>query len=162
MSSVSTTVVVTVVYSIVNFCATISPPTYKFPPIPTPPATVNAPESVDNEVVVFCVENVCATILPPTYKSPPIPTPPITCNAPESVEVADVIPYTTMLVDVTVPVDEILPVLMSVACTIKLVPVEVITALVDVSPTTNVFITNPPLGAVDKVVPPRSIVFPAR
>jgi hypothetical protein len=32
-----------VVYSIVNFWATISPPTYKLPPIPTPPITFKAP-----------------------------------------------------------------------------------------------------------------------
>ena len=44
--------VVTVVYSMVNFCATISPPTYKLPPIPTPPATCSAPVIVDEELVV--------------------------------------------------------------------------------------------------------------
>ena len=46
ISSVSTSVVVTVVYSMVNFWATISPPTYRLPPMPTPPATRKAPLSV--------------------------------------------------------------------------------------------------------------------
>ena len=35
----------------VKFCNTALPPTYKLPPIPTPPVTFNAPESVD----VACV-----------------------------------------------------------------------------------------------------------
>ena len=112
--------------------------------------------------VVYCIVNFCATISPPTYKSPPIPTPPPTTREPVIVDVADVVPYTIILVAVIVPVDEILPVSIVSANTTKLLPVEVITALVSVVPITNVFITNPPLGAVDKVVPPKSIVFPAR
>ena len=55
ISSVCTKVVVTVVYWIVNLLATISPPTYKLPPMPTPPATCNAPESVEYACVVLLV-----------------------------------------------------------------------------------------------------------
>jgi hypothetical protein len=33
----------------------IDPPTYKFLLIPTPPATVNAPEVVLSELLVFCI-----------------------------------------------------------------------------------------------------------
>ena len=33
----------------------ISPPTYKSPPMPVPPATTNAPLLVDVEVVVFVI-----------------------------------------------------------------------------------------------------------
>lgn len=58
MSSVVTSVVVTVVNSMVNFYAIISPPTYKLPPIPTPPATINAPVCVDVAVVVPASVNV--------------------------------------------------------------------------------------------------------
>ena len=49
ISSVLISVVVTVVSCIVNFCATISPPTYKSPPMPTPPETCSAPVLVDVE-----------------------------------------------------------------------------------------------------------------
>ena len=56
-SSVTIWVVVTVVNSIVNFCATISPPTYKLPPIPAPPITVRAAF----EVLTACVLSVIAT-----------------------------------------------------------------------------------------------------
>ena len=35
----------------VKFCNTVLPPTYKLPPIPTPPETFNAPELVE----VACV-----------------------------------------------------------------------------------------------------------
>ena len=52
MSSVCTNVVVTVVSSMVNLLATMLPPTYKSPPIPTPPATCNAPVLVDVAIVV--------------------------------------------------------------------------------------------------------------
>jgi hypothetical protein len=129
-----TSVVVTVVYSIVNFCATISPPTYKLPPIPTPPVTVKAPVAVlvaaSVEVILVVVNvPVLAVILPtptispppesrsppadpaivnvpPIYRSLPIATPPATCNAPVLVDVALVVPGTIILVAVnTVPLN---------------------------------------------------------
>ena len=55
ISSVCTNVVVTVVNWIVSFCATISPPTYKLPPIPTPPETVNAPLFVEVALVLLVI-----------------------------------------------------------------------------------------------------------
>ena len=55
MSSVLTSVVVTVVYSIVSFCATISPPTNRSPPMPTPPVTCRAPVFVLVALVEFVV-----------------------------------------------------------------------------------------------------------
>ena len=42
-----TKVWVTVVYCITNLVALIVPPTFKSPPIPTPPTTVKAPVLVD-------------------------------------------------------------------------------------------------------------------
>jgi hypothetical protein len=76
MSGDVTSVVVIVVYCMSNSWATILPPTYKLPPIPTPPATVNAP-------VVVLVAGVVLTLVSPfTYKLPPIPTPPVTVRAP--------------------------------------------------------------------------------
>ena len=56
------------------------PPIVKFPPIPTPPATTNAPDAVvvDSALLYIFVE-------PPIFKLPPIPAPPATINAPESV-----------------------------------------------------------------------------
>jgi hypothetical protein len=42
----------------VNFSATISPPTYKLPPIPTPPDTTNAPVLVEIDVVVLLIKTV--------------------------------------------------------------------------------------------------------
>ena len=73
------------------------PPTYKFPPIPAPPVTCNAPVFVEVEVAVPVIlitvdaNNAAPTklppepvdaIVPPTFKFPPIPTPPVTTNAP--------------------------------------------------------------------------------
>ena len=67
----------------------VLPPTYKLPPAPIPPSTVNAPVVVDNDCVVFvivnisglvtklCVTvvysivNVVAVIAPVTFKLPP-------------------------------------------------------------------------------------------
>ena len=72
-------------------------PTYKLPPIPTPPATVSAPVIVDVAIVVLVIVNIPPNVLvtpatsptrnlpkivPPTYKLPPIPTPPATTSAP--------------------------------------------------------------------------------
>ena len=51
----TTSVVVTVVNSIVNLLATISPPTYKFPPIPTPPTTLSAPVVLETAAVVLVI-----------------------------------------------------------------------------------------------------------
>ena len=103
MSSVTTTLVVTVVSCIVNFSAIISPPTYKFPPIPTPPATVKAPVVVEDELLISLISTTpnvlvpvtpnvpeATTLLPDmplTYKFPLIPTPPATINAPVLVDV---------------------------------------------------------------------------
>ena len=56
-SSVTMSVVVTVVYCIVNFSATISPPTYKLPPIPTPPKTCKAPDVVLKLFVEVVINN---------------------------------------------------------------------------------------------------------
>ena len=50
--------VVTVVSSIVNLLAMISPPTYKLPPIPTPPYTCSAPVAVEVALVLFAIINV--------------------------------------------------------------------------------------------------------
>ena len=63
--------------------AETAPPTYKLPPIPTPPATVNAPEVVEfaSDLSKITTRFV-AEILPLTFKFPLIPTPPATCNAP--------------------------------------------------------------------------------
>ena len=86
------------------------PPTYKSPPMPTPPLTCRAPVVVDTAEVVLDVRimssvvtsvvvtvvhsmvNVCAIISPPTYKLPPMPTPPATTSAPVCVDVAVVVP----------------------------------------------------------------------
>ena len=48
----------------VNFCATISPLTYKLPPIPTPPATCKAPVVVETALVVFDINNALVVELP--------------------------------------------------------------------------------------------------
>jgi hypothetical protein len=42
----------------------ITPPTYKSPPMPTPPATVNAPESVDVELVLLVTEILLLVVFP--------------------------------------------------------------------------------------------------
>ena len=62
MSSVTTTLVVTVVSCIVNFSATISPATYKLPPIPAPPATINAPVIVIVADAVFVILTTCSVV----------------------------------------------------------------------------------------------------
>ena len=87
------------------------PPTYKFLPIPTPPATINAPELVPVESVVLyvliissvvtnvvvtvvsCIVNFSATISPATYTLPPIPTPPFTTSAPVVVDTLAAVSY---------------------------------------------------------------------
>jgi hypothetical protein len=51
--------------------------TYKLPPIPTPPVTVNAP--VPDEIAIVELVNLEES---PTYSEPPIPTPPVTVKAP--------------------------------------------------------------------------------
>ena len=45
----------------VKFCNTVLPPTYKLPPMPTPPATVNAPVAV--EVACVGLETVIALVV---------------------------------------------------------------------------------------------------
>ena len=58
----------------VTFVAVTVPPIFKSPPIPTPPATVNAPVlvlpvgAVDNTVAVF------VTIIPPLETQLPMPS----------------------------------------------------------------------------------------
>jgi hypothetical protein len=104
---------------------TILPPRYKSPPIPTPPATTNAPVVVlvDEAVLpIVAVPVIVAVVLeiklapvmdppdpvvamkPPTNKLPPIPAPPRTCNAPVLVEVAEV--RLDMINVVVVPVED--------------------------------------------------------
>ena len=63
------------------------PPTYKFLPIPAPPAVITAPDVT----LVDWVESVEVTI-PPTYNRPPILAPPLlaTTNAPVPSAVAAV------------------------------------------------------------------------
>ena len=67
-SSVTIDVVVTVVNCIVNFSATISPPTYKLPPIPTPPRTCNAPVIVELASAVFVTVNLLDTAVYPVVE----------------------------------------------------------------------------------------------
>ena len=64
----------------VSFSATISPPTHKLPPIPTPPATCNAPELVDVAEVDAITNIEFADIAftpvmspPENTRSPPVP-----------------------------------------------------------------------------------------
>ena len=72
MSSVSTIVVVIVVYSMVSFCAVMLPPTNKSPPIPTPPMTCNAPELVDVADVELFTDIEFAVIALTPVMSPPV------------------------------------------------------------------------------------------
>ena len=94
------------------------PPTFNVPPIPTPPATVNAPVvelilvvvlvivNISGDVtsvwviVVYCIVNWLAVIVPPTYKLPPIPTPPNTVSAPVDVlvELVELLILTVLVV----------------------------------------------------------------
>ena len=87
----------------------IVPPTFKFPPMPTPPNTCNAPVLVDveasetlttkalpmvpplNALAVLTAQEPIysppvAVTTPPTTSPPPTPTPPVTINAPVCVE----------------------------------------------------------------------------
>ena len=76
--------------------------TYNAPPIPTPPATTNAPEVVLMDEVVLVMfkftklavlaYTLSDVIVPPTVKSLRIPTPPATVNAPVVVEVDATVP----------------------------------------------------------------------
>ena len=68
-----------------------NPPTVKFPPIPAPPLTLNAPEltlprvpEFVDVIKTFPLKDASDTKLenPPTVKFPPIPAPPLTLNAP--------------------------------------------------------------------------------
>ena len=62
------------VLAVVNTCGL---PTYKLPPIPTPPRTCKAPVVVEVDCVVPKITSLLVTVeLPPTTKLPPIPTPP--------------------------------------------------------------------------------------
>ena len=66
-----------------------NPRTFKFPPTPTPPATINAPviefvepvELVTN-ILPLKEESEPKFENPRTFKFPPMPTPPKTTNAP--------------------------------------------------------------------------------
>ena len=69
-SSVVTEVVVIVVYCSVTIFAVIVPPTYKLPPIPTPPATTNAPVVVDVDTVEL-VTLIALVTVPPINVVPP-------------------------------------------------------------------------------------------
>ena len=87
----------------------VTAPNVKLPPIPTPPATINAPVSVlvlglepsntiTFEVIVVLTTSTFVIItlpvttkLPPTNKLPPTPTPPATVNAPVVVLIAGVV-----------------------------------------------------------------------
>ena len=63
-SSVSTDTLVTVVYSMVSRCATISPPTCKLPPMPTPPLINNAPVMVEDDSVPLVIITEFVVVLP--------------------------------------------------------------------------------------------------
>ena len=77
-------------------------PIFKLPPIPTPPLTTNAPNTllVDAvELVIVVIPAILAVppilaftliyAFPPIYVFPPIPAPPVTINAPDEVDVDD-------------------------------------------------------------------------
>jgi hypothetical protein len=114
------------------------PPTYKLPPIPTPPETVNAPEIalvLTVELVIFAVPPINAFPANPrppemttapvpveaesvleenldgdaTNKLPPIPTPPTTTKAPEEVLTAGDDPWIVIAIPAENPVAERIP-----------------------------------------------------
>ena len=64
ISSVTKNVVVTVVSCISNSWAIILPPTYKSPPIPTPPLTINPPVLVEVEFVLFVIDMTLSVVAP--------------------------------------------------------------------------------------------------
>jgi hypothetical protein len=77
LSSVS----VTIILETSRVCViVVLPATLRFPPMPTPPATTNAPVVV--EVLISVLKNLTNS---PTCKFLPIPAPPATVNAPVSV-----------------------------------------------------------------------------
>ena len=65
-----------------------SPPTHKFLPIPTPPATLNAAEDVEVARVTFVTVVKPTNIeVPVTFKLPPTPNAPLAATFPLSTEV---------------------------------------------------------------------------
>ena len=73
---------------------------YRLPPIPTPPATTNAPEAIDVATCVFVI-----LVVPPIKAFPVIPNPPVTVSAPDVV-LAELVKFVTAKPDtVTNPVD---------------------------------------------------------
>ena len=65
-NSASVEVVASPVNDPINDPAVTDPPTYRSPPIPTPPSTINAPVSVDIEFVTVVINSVPVTVLTPT------------------------------------------------------------------------------------------------
>ena len=140
-SSVVTLVVVTVVYSITKRLETMVPPTYKSPPMPTPPATCNAPLDVevaevipDTKILVAVMVDVVTRPLRST----------ISASIIKLVPVADIFTKVPVFSN-----DKESPSLTEPIDSVSAVPVEV-------------FITRPPpAGSTERVVPPKSIVCPA-
>ena len=70
----------------VNFCAVISPATYRSPPTPTPPVTCKAPVTGLVDGVAFVIVRIPAVLIPPPAMIfCPTPIPPATVNAPNAV-----------------------------------------------------------------------------
>lgn len=89
----------------------ISPPTFKSPLIPVPPATVNAPVVVLVDAVVALATRFPLTvpapatfIIPPTYRFFAIPTPPAVVRDPVTVDV-----LSTALFMITTPTSMAIP-----------------------------------------------------
>ena len=140
-SSVVTLVVVTVVYCTIKRLEIMSPPTYKSPPIPTPPLTCREPLCVDVAVVPPDIMILVAVIV--AVVSRPLSLT-ISASINKLVPVADIFTKVPVLSN-----DKESPSLTEPIVTVSGAPAEVCIT------------SPPPFGSTERVVPPRSIVCPA-